>query len=141
MLKTAKVRRGWLKFMYILTIIVAGGGGLGILIMPDFVQWMFDVPSPQIISGIVGSTFIAFALLSVLGLLNPLKFAPILLMQLVYKMIWLIGVVLPLLTTGKVTTGMVPVIGVFAVVVICDLIAVPFSNIFKGVFIGSNKEA
>jgi hypothetical protein len=36
MSKDVNIRWGWLKFMYILTIVVAGGGGLGVILFPSF---------------------------------------------------------------------------------------------------------
>jgi len=35
MSKDINVRWGWLKFMYILTIVLAGGSGLGIILFPS----------------------------------------------------------------------------------------------------------
>ncbi len=134
-----KVRPGWLRLMYILTIIIAGGGGVGLLVQPHLMPWMFGVACPQIIAGLVGSIFVAFAFLSVLGLRNPVKCAPILLLQMIYKAVWLFGVILPLLLAGKITADMIVVIVVFSAVIIGDLIAIPFSDIFANVFRRSSK--
>lgn len=45
--------------------------------------------------------FIAFGLIFLLGLKSPLKFVPVLLLQLTYKTIWFAGVALPLLLKGQ----------------------------------------
>lgn len=78
------IRWGWLKGLYIYTIIGAGGFGLGIIFMPSVVESLFGFPhQDRIISfGVTGSVYISFALLSILGLRSPLKFAPVLLLQL-----------------------------------------------------------
>jgi len=96
MSKDINVHWGWLKFMYIFTIVVAGGFGLGVIFMPNVITSMYRMPKQDpIIFGIVGSVYLAFGILSILGLRSPLKFVPILLLQLCYKVIWFVGVILP----------------------------------------------
>ncbi|NWG02480.1 MAG: hypothetical protein HXY44_06470 [Syntrophaceae bacterium] len=131
MSKELKVRWAWLKGMYIYTIIGAGGVGLGIVVMPDGTRSMFGWPSQDpIILGALGSVFVAFGLLSILGLRSPLKFAPILLLQLCYKVVWFIGVILPILFAGKFPNYALISVVIFATYIIGDLIAIPFSYIF-----------
>ena len=88
-----KIRWRWLKVMYWWTIVGAGGFGLVIVLMPETVRSFFGWP-PQdpIVYGVAGSVWFAFGLMSILGLKSPLKFVPILLMQLSYKVVWFIGV-------------------------------------------------
>lgn len=131
--KTKNIRIGWLKLMYIWNIVIAGGGGVGIIFAPELTQWLFNTPSPPIIYGIIGSVFLAFAIISIFGLMDPIKFAPILLFQLLYKLIWLIGVVLPMLISGKFSAGAIPAVAIYISFVVGDLIAIPFSSIFKGI--------
>jgi hypothetical protein len=127
MSKKENVRWGWLKLMYIYTIIGAGGVGLGIVIMPDVMRSIFSWPSQDpIVLGVVGSVYIAFGLLSILGLRSPLKFAPVLLLQLSYKVVWFIGVLLPILFSGKFQTYAIMYVVIFATYIIGDLIAIPF---------------
>lgn len=125
------VRWAWLKGMYIYTIILAGGFGLGIIIMPELMRSSFGWPDQDsLVFGVCGSVFMAFGLLSILGLKSPLKFAPILLLQLTYKSVWFIGVVFPLAFAGKYPHyGLLHAV-IFASFVIGDLIAIPFSYIF-----------
>jgi hypothetical protein len=131
MSKELKVRWGWLKGMYIYTIIGAGGFGLGIIFMPDVMQSMFGWPNQDpVVLGIAGSVFIAFGLLSILGLRSPLKFAPILLLQLSYKVVWFIGVILPILFAGKFQPYALMHVVIFATYIIGDLIAIPFKYVF-----------
>ena len=126
------VRWGWLKAMYIYTIIGAGAVGLGIIFMPGVMESLFGWPhQDRIISfGVTGSVYIAFALLSILGLRSPLKFVPILLLQLCYKVVWFVGVVLPLLLAGKFPIYGLLYVVIFATYVVGDLIAIPFSYVF-----------
>ena len=125
------VRWGWLKGMYIYTIVSAGGFGLGVIIMPDVMRSIFGWPSQDpIVFGVTGSVYLAFALLSILGLRSPLKFAPVLLLQLTYKVVWFIGVILPILVTARFPTYAIMYVVIFATYIIGDLIAIPFSYVF-----------
>ncbi len=126
------VRWGWLKFMYTYTIIGAGGFGLGILVVPDVMRSIFGWPNAdQIIAfGVTGSVYLSFALLSILGLRSPLKFAPLLLLQLTYKTVWFIGVIIPLLLVGKFPLYALLFTAIYVTYIIGDLIAIPFSYFF-----------
>ncbi|MHC1680278.1 MAG: hypothetical protein AB9860_03385 [Methanomassiliicoccales archaeon] len=122
-----------MKVMYLLTIVIAGGIGLMILIAPDQVMDAMGFPEPEpIMVGIAASVYLAFGLLSVLGLKAPLKFCPVLLLQLTYKSVWFIAVILPLLVTGDLPDYAWMTIGIFAVFVIGDLIALPFRYLLNG---------
>ena len=125
------VRWGWLKGMYIFTIVVAGLIGLGIIIMPDTMRSMFGFPTQDpIVFGVCGSVYVAFGLLSILGLRSPLKFSPLLLLQLTYKVVWFIGVILPLLLGGRFPSYGIVYVVIYAMYAIGDLIAIPFSYVF-----------
>lgn len=131
MSKDIRVRWGWLKFMYIYTIITAGGAGLGIILAPSIMISLFRMP-PQdpIMLGIGGSVFLAIALLSILGLRSPLKFSPLLLLELGYKSIWFVGVILPLWLAGPLPFYGIVFVIIFASYIIGDLIAIPFPYVF-----------
>ena len=131
MSKDIKVRWAWLKGMYIYTIVGAGLYGLGMIVVPELIKSMFSWPVKEpIVFGIVGSVYVTFGLLSILGLRSPLKFVPVLLMQLCYKSIWFIGIVIPLITTAQFPGYAIPMVIIFATYIIGDLIAIPFSYVF-----------
>ena len=130
MSKEMKVRWGWLKLMYIYTIVGAGGFGLGIILAPEAIRSLFGMPSGDPITfGITGSVLLSFGLLAILGLRAPLKFAPLLLLQLSYKVVWFVGVILPLLVAGSFPTYAIPFAVIFATYIVGDLIAIPFSYV------------
>jgi len=127
MSRETTIRWGWLKVMYIYTIVVAGTFGLGNILMPRTVSSLLGLPDPEpITTGITASVYLAFAVLSVFGLRSPLRFAPVLLLQLVYKSIWFIGVILPMLVTGRFPVYAILPTVVFATYIVGDLIAIPF---------------
>ena len=118
--------------MYIYTIIVPIIFGLGIIILPDVMVSLFGWPEQDpIVYGVMGSMYVAFALLAILGLRDPLRFMPILLLQLFYKVIWFIGVFIPLLVTGEFPMyGLLHAI-IFVTYIIGDILTLPFSYLLK----------
>jgi hypothetical protein len=132
MAEQARIRFRWLKGMYLYTILVAGGFGLGLLASPRTLQVMFGWPEQDpLILGIVASVYVAFGILSILGLGSPLKFVPVLLLQMSYKIIWFLAVFLPNLLAGRVAQYGWVLAVIFATFVIGDLIAIPFSTVLK----------
>ncbi len=126
-----KVRHGWLKFMYAYTIAGAGGLGLGILVLPEMVKSIFRWPADEPVSlGIVGCIYLVFGVLSVLGLRSPMKFVPLLMFQLCYKVIWFAAVMTPLLFSHRLPGYAVMLAAIFATYIVGDLIAIPFRYIF-----------
>jgi len=126
-----KVRYGWLRFMYIWTIVTAAGLGLGLILVPSFMASTMRMPAQDpFMMGVSGSVSTAFAILSILGLRSPLKFAPVLFLQLCYKVIWFIGVLLPGLLRGQLPFYAVMLALLFATYLIGDLIAIPFGRLF-----------
>jgi len=131
MSKDLKIRWGWLKGMYIYTILFVGILGLGMIVIPERMKSILNWPVEEPIAfGIIGSIYLSFALLSILGLRSPLKFVPVLLLQVCYKLIWFIGVVLPLLVNAKFPSYAILMAIIFVTFIIGDLIAIPFSYIF-----------
>lgn len=125
------IRLNWIKGMYIYTIIGAGGYGLMILLFPNIIKLIFNLPyQSDAILGIIGSLYFAFAFLSILGIRSPLKFLPVLLLQLTYKIVWFIGVAIPFLVSGRMSLFELPYVIIFATYIIGDLIAIPFPYVF-----------
>ena len=126
------VRWGWLKFMYIYTIIGAGGLGLGIVLVPQLVQSVFRFPGQDpVVFGLLGSTYIALGLISLLALRAPLQFSPILLLQLCLKVIWIIAIAAPLLISNELPVHAALLLVIFVTYVIGDFIAIPFPYVFR----------
>jgi hypothetical protein len=132
MVEKGKIRFRWLKVMYLWTIIGAGGFGLGMLAVPETLKALFGWPSQDpVLFGIMGSIFVAFGIVSILGFLSPLKFVPVLVVQLCYKVIWYIVVLLPNIASGQVHMYGWILAGIFATYIIGDLIAIPFPYVFE----------
>ena len=127
-----KIRYGWLKGMYIYTILGAGLSGLGMILMPKTYVSIFNLPVQEPINfGILGSVYLAFGLISILGLKSPLKFVPILLAEFTYKTIWLLAIILPLIFKGQFPQyGLINTI-IFVTFIIGNAIAIPFKYLFN----------
>ncbi len=128
-----KIRMGWIRGMYIYTILGAGLSGVVMIIAPGFSQRMFGMGEQDpIFFGIAASIWFAFGLMSIFGLKSPLKFLPVLCMQLIYKSAWIVGVIVPLIVTGKLPDYAGLIIVGMASYIIGDLIAIPFHYVFSG---------
>jgi hypothetical protein len=106
--------------------------GIFILIAPDWLSAQLNMPKPdQVVFGVVGSTYLAFGIVSLLGIRSPPRFVPVLFLQLIYKLVWLFSVWLPLAFGSQPP----PYAWLFAVVfvsyVVGDLIAIPFSYLWS----------
>jgi hypothetical protein len=127
------IRWRWLRFMYVYTAIVAGAFGLAVLLAPRAVQSAFGMPAQDpVVFGLSGSVYLAFGLVAILGVRAPLKYCPVLLMELGYKLIWLCGVVLPLGLRGEFPASSTVQVVIFVTFVVGDSVAIPFRYVFGG---------
>ena len=127
-----RIRWKWLKFMYAFTIILPGITGLTVIFMPEFYLKTFGwPPQDQYLLGITGSMWLSFAILSCFALGNPLRFLPVLMFQLSYKVIWLSCVVTPLWLNKGLSILEILFAFTMLLYVIGDLIAIPFAYLFK----------
>ena len=92
-----------LKIIYIANIIVAGWISISSLFFPKTAATTVfqNAYQPTEVIRLVGCLWLAIAVLSVLGLWKPISFSPILLVQLIYKGMWLLVVVLPALKNNQ----------------------------------------
>ncbi len=72
-------------------------GGQLLFIWPAFVS---QLPAPAHYHGIVMTMLAAFSILCAMGILHPLKFLPLLLWELLWKVMWLGLIALPRWSTG-----------------------------------------
>ncbi len=130
-MKKTKVRYGWLRFMYVYTFIGAGLSGIWMLASPETMQTALRWPDVEPISyGILGSLYLSFGLVALLGLRDPLQFVPLLVAQLVYKSLYMLAVVAPLLINGHFPAYARGQAIIFLTYIIGDLIAIPFRYVF-----------
>jgi hypothetical protein len=130
--KTSVVRFGWLKAMYIYTIATAGGFGLAMLAFPGLLHSLFGVPidNPTALK-LCGSILLGAGLISIPALRFPLKFSALLLLQLVYKPIWIAVGALPFFFQGQFPLYIVMITVIFIGYIAGDLIAIPWGYLFS----------
>jgi len=126
------IRWGWLKAMYVYTLCGAGGFGFAMLLFPSTVQAILRFPAQDpAVFKLYGSVLLACGLMAIPALRSPLKFVPLLFIQLVYKPIWLAVVAIPLFLEGQFPLYVVVMSAIFLTYIIGDLIAIPFSYLFS----------
>ncbi len=127
-----KIRWGWLRAMYIYTIVTAGGFGLAMLAAPGLLRSLtgFPVEEPATLK-LYGSIVLGAGLAAIPALLYPLKFAALLLLQLIYKPIWIVVGALPFFLKGQFPLYIVVITATFLVYIVGDLIAIPWSYLFS----------
>jgi hypothetical protein len=123
-----------LKFQYWFTFLAALPLGLAIILFPRWTQNLFNwKEQDRLIFGISGSVYFAFGSLSILGLKDPLKWSPILLLQFVYKVTWFVGVVGLMAKRGELDmSSAVWLILGYAAMIAGDVWAIPWRYLLAG---------
>lgn len=93
-IKVSLFRLYLLRAGYLLLVV-----GLGLQIWPTLIH---HAPAWPLMNGVVSSLLGAIGLLAVLGLRYPLGMLPLLLFELVWKIIWLVAVARPLWSAGRI---------------------------------------
>ena len=112
--ETSMFRLYLMRLLYALNFVM-----LGLSVWPELIN---HAGAWDPVKGVAFSFWAALSALSVLGLRYPLKMVPLLLLQMLYKSIWVIGVALPLWYTFR-SIELTRIMGMGAVV---DLIVIPW---------------
>jgi hypothetical protein len=106
-----------MRFAYLLNFVLLGSD-----VWPEIINHagMWDP-----VKGVAFSFWAALSALSGLGLRYPLKMLPLLLMQLVYKTIWLLAVALPMWSAVRSTD----LTKAMVVGVVLDLVVIPWAYV------------
>jgi len=123
-----------MRFQYWFTVFAAIPLGLAIILFPEFTRNLFNwKEQDRLIFGISGSVYFAFGTLSILGLKDPVKWSPILLLQFLYKVTWFVAVVGMMAKRGELemSSSIYLIIG-YAAMVAGDLWAVPWEYLLRG---------
>lgn len=129
------IRSNWLKAMYIANIVIAGPIGIAYLLAPETTSAIMGLPGGDPVSAGIsyGAVPLAFGLAGVLGLRWPVRIAPVLILQALYKTLFLIGTVVPLALSGQVPGHAVTLVVLFVLFIVGDLIAIPFPSLLSAV--------
>ena len=118
MTEVSAVRLYLMRLLYLLNFVF-----LGIGIWPAVIN-----PAKPFgpIDGVAFSFWAAFSALCGLGIRYPLKMLPLLMLQLVYKVVWLLAVALPLSLAGLLDSAEPNLTRTFVGGVIGDLLVIPW---------------
>lgn len=129
---TPGVRVRALTLLYLYTIAGAGVMGVWIVLSPSTFLAAMGIPaSDPYLLGVVGTVYAAFGICAALGLHAPSRFAPVFVLQLAYKTLWLILVFVPHAVRGDAPDHAWWLAVVFASYVALDLVALPFRRLFS----------
>ena len=84
----------------------------------------------DLVYGVAFSLYAAYAMLFLLGMRFPVRMLPLLLLQILYKLIWLIVVGYALWSAGRLTTAATGSIKFFGSIVALDLVVIPWPYVF-----------
>ncbi len=126
-----KVHPNWIRFMFVVQIVVGLGLGLACLIGRQAFYSYLGFPHEELYwANMAASVMVAYGIMAIIGMRSPVKFSPILLMQAIEKTVWLLAVVVPQLVVGPLPGFVVMQIAIYIPLIIGDLIAVPWRHLF-----------
>ncbi|MEM7612088.1 MAG: hypothetical protein AAF270_10435 [Pseudomonadota bacterium] len=122
-----KIRMGAMRALFLLTFI-----GLA----PSAWQEVISPGQPwEPFYGVAVSFWAALAGLSIVGVLYPVKMLPLLLLQLSYKLVWLLGVGFPLWQQGLLVGSAYDLAVANGIGVMLDALVIPWCYIVKMHFV------
>ncbi|MEO0527952.1 MAG: hypothetical protein AAFZ89_12040 [Bacteroidota bacterium] len=118
----SKFRKYLMRGLYLLTFVGVGYQAWAEIIAPE--------KPLETIEGIVYSFWVAYATLMGLGVFFPLKMIPLLLLQLCYKVVWILGVYLPMERSRLITESAEGFLTICITAIVLDVLITPWEYIF-----------
>lgn len=117
-----------LQAMYLASVVVAGVPGLIILFFPAVaVRYIFmDEVADDHITRILGSVLLSIGVVAVAGVVDPLKYSPLLLFQLAFMLVWLLFDAVPAFLAGRTSRPQKVYSAVFGVWSAALTLTIPF---------------
>lgn len=117
-----------LRIMYGAAVIGAGAVGAMTLFAPVAAErYIFaDATEVDIFLRVLGAVWLATGVVAIGGLADPLRYLPVLLIQLLYKTAWLVLAAFPALASGSSSRGLVFLTVLFIVWVLALILVIPF---------------
>ncbi|GAA4276629.1 hypothetical protein [Aquimarina mytili] len=121
--RISKFRLYLMRGLYLLTFLTLGYSSWSEIISPSELWGPYD--------GVAYSFWAAYATIMGLGIRFPLQMLPLLLLQLFYKSVWLLGIYVPLWFTGQLDSTFEGFLEPFAIAIPIDLIVIPWGYVFR----------
>jgi hypothetical protein len=122
MTEVSTVRLYAMRLFYLLNFV-----GLGLTAWPGVLNP--DKPL-GLLDGVAFSFWAALSALMGLGVRYPLQMLPLVLLQLFYKVVWLLAVALPLRSAGQWDSEASGVTRTFVIAVVVDLLVIPWVYVY-----------
>ena len=116
-------RQHLMRVLFFLNLISLGPDHWSAVISPE---GPFDP-----MTGVAISFYAALALLCLFAIRFPLKFTPLLLIQLFYKSAWLLGTYLPAKNASPVDENLESWFWIMAIGIIIDLLVIPWGYVYR----------
>lgn len=117
-----------MRVLFLLNFISLGPDNWSVVVAPD------ELLNPMV--GVAISFYAAFSLLCILGMRFPLKFTPLLLIQLFYKIAWIIAVYLPANSLDSIDESMESWFWVMAPGIVIDILVIPWRYVLREYLMG-----
>ena len=117
-----------MRFLYLFNAVVIGFVAWPSLI--DQARLIYEGNAWDLMYGVAFSLYAGLALLMLWGVRFPVRMLPLLLLQVLYKMIWLIVAGYAFWSAGRLTPGVTNTIEFFASIVVLDFAVIPWPYIF-----------
>ncbi len=91
---------------------------------------LFPEEQMDTLTGVTISFWAAFSFLNLFGIRYPLKFIPILLLQLLYKSAWIIGTYLPAKNSGQLDEDLISFFWICVAGIILNLLILPWRFVY-----------
>ena len=119
MTEVSPIRIYALRFAYLLNFV-----GLGFMVWPTVLN---PARPLGLLEGVAFSFWAAFSALMGLGIRYPLQMLPLLLLQMFYKVVWLLAVALPLRSSGQWDANAAAMTKNFVIPIVVDVLIVPWA--------------
>ena len=121
-----------LRILYLATVIGVGGAGLVVLFAPKLAdqRLFFGAVTIDAYTRIIGAFWLGLGAIAAVGLVYPREMTAVLLVQMVYKAIWLAAGAGPALISGKRDTGLLLLTVLYILWALGILLLFPFAGVF-----------
>ncbi|XBQ15244.1 MAG: hypothetical protein ABL308_09770 [Oceanicaulis sp.] len=121
-----------LRILYLAAVIGAGGAGAVTLFAPKLAdqRLFFGAMKIDAYTRMIGAFWLGLGVVAAIGLVHPREMTAVLLVQMIYKAIWLAAGAAPALISGKRDTGLLLLTVLYIVWALGILLLFPFAAVF-----------